>query len=88
MSVNDGWFGNRMCGRGPMVAARLASDTLNTRRGGDPPSRGSWLTKRKEVRVVAAFLILAFLVLIGPLSIFFGVDSRRSTDRGWVGAAR
>jgi hypothetical protein len=33
-------------------------------------------------------LSLAFLVLIGPLSYFFGVDSRRSTDRGWVGAAR
>jgi hypothetical protein len=27
-------------------------------------------------------LILAFLVLIGPLSYFFGVDSRLSTDRG------
>lgn len=33
-------------------------------------------------------LILVFLVLIGPLSYFFGVDSRRSTDRGWVGARR
>jgi hypothetical protein len=33
-------------------------------------------------------LMLAFLVLIGPLSYFFGVDSRRSTDRGWVGTAR
>ncbi len=33
-------------------------------------------------------LILAFVVLIGPLSYFFGVDSRRSTDRGWVGAER
>jgi hypothetical protein len=33
-------------------------------------------------------VIVAFLVLIGPLSVFFGVDSRRSTDRGWVGEAR
>jgi hypothetical protein len=33
-------------------------------------------------------LLLMFLVLVGPLSYFFGVDSRRSTDRGWVGAAR
>ena len=32
-------------------------------------------------------LILAFLILIGPLSYFFGVDSRRSTDRGWVAGA-
>jgi hypothetical protein len=33
-------------------------------------------------------LVLVFLVLIGPLSYFFGVDSRRSTDRGWVGTTR
>ena len=33
-------------------------------------------------------LILAFIVLVGPLSYFFGVDSRRSTDRGWVGTGR
>ena len=32
-------------------------------------------------------LILAFLLLIGPLSYFFGVDSRRVEDRGWAGAA-
>ena len=37
---------------------------------------------------MGSVLILAFLVLIGPLSYFFGVDSRRSMDRGWVGAAR
>ena len=37
---------------------------------------------------MGAFLILTFLVLIAPLSYFFGVDSRRSTDRGWVGARR
>ena len=37
---------------------------------------------------MSAVLILAFLVLIGPLSYFLGADSRRSTDRGWVGAAR
>jgi hypothetical protein len=35
---------------------------------------------------VSALLILTFLVLVGPLSYFFGVDSRRSSDRGWVGA--
>ncbi len=37
---------------------------------------------------MAAFLILAFIVLVGPLSYFFGVDSRQSSDRGWAGAAR
>ena len=37
---------------------------------------------------MGAVLILAFLVLIGPLSYFFGVDSRLLTDRGSVGAPR
>ena len=37
---------------------------------------------------MGTLLILAFVVLIAPLSYFFGVDSRRSTDRGWIGAAR
>ena len=37
---------------------------------------------------MGAVLILAFLILIGPLSYFFGVDSRRSADRGWFGAVR
>jgi hypothetical protein len=37
---------------------------------------------------MGAFLVLAFIVLIGPLSYAFGVDSRRLTDRGWVGTAR
>lgn len=37
---------------------------------------------------MGAVLILAFLVLIGPLSYFFGVDSRRTTDRGWFGGRR
>jgi hypothetical protein len=37
---------------------------------------------------MGAVLILAFVVLLGPLSYFFGADSRRSTDRGWAGGAR
>jgi hypothetical protein len=37
---------------------------------------------------MGAVLMLAFIVLIGPLSYFFGVDSRRPSDRGWVTAAR
>ena len=37
---------------------------------------------------MTALLIPAFLVLIAPLSYFFGVDSRRSSDRGWVGSGR
>jgi hypothetical protein len=31
---------------------------------------------------------MAFIVLIGLLLYFFGVDSRRLTDRGWVGGTR
>ena len=42
----------------------------------------------KEVISMGTVLILAFVVLIGPLSYFFGADSRRSTDRGWVAAER
>jgi hypothetical protein len=37
---------------------------------------------------MAALIVFAFLVLIGPLSYFYGVDSRRLDDRGWVGARR
>ena len=37
---------------------------------------------------MGAVLILAFIVLIGPLSYFFGADSRRFSDRGSVGSAR
>jgi hypothetical protein len=33
---------------------------------------------------MGAVLIVTFLVLIAPLSYLWGVDSRRSTDRGWV----
>jgi hypothetical protein len=33
-------------------------------------------------------IVLILMFLVGPLSYFFGVDSRRSSDRGWVGAAR
>jgi len=32
---------------------------------------------------MAAFIVLAFLVLVGPLSYVYGVDSRLLNDRGW-----
>ena len=34
------------------------------------------------------FLVLAFLVLIGPLAYFFGADSRKTSDRGWIASRR
>jgi hypothetical protein len=37
---------------------------------------------------MGAVLILTFLVLIAPLSYVYGVDSRLSTDRGWVAGRR
>jgi hypothetical protein len=37
---------------------------------------------------MAAIVILTFLVLIGPLALLYGVDSRRVTDRGWMAAPR
>jgi hypothetical protein len=60
------------------VALLLSSTIGEVRRGPD----------QEEVIQMGAVLILAFLVLTGPLSYFFGGDSRRSTDRGWVGSAR
>jgi hypothetical protein len=37
---------------------------------------------------MTALIVLAFLVLIGPLSYFYGVDSRPLGDRGWIGGRR
>jgi uncharacterized membrane protein len=30
-------------------------------------------------------IFIALVVLIGPVAIFFGADSRRVDDRGWMG---
>jgi hypothetical protein len=45
------------------------------------------ITRGGEVGM-AALIVFAFLVLIGPLSYLYGVDSRRIDDRGWVGGPR
>lgn len=37
---------------------------------------------------MAAVVVLTFLVLIGPLACFYGVDSRRIGDRGWMAGPR
>ena len=37
---------------------------------------------------MGSILILSFIVLVAAFSYFAGVDSRRSTDRGWFGRAR
>lgn len=37
---------------------------------------------------MGGLLILAFLMLIGPLSYLYGADSRNPNDRGWFAAAR
>ena len=51
--------------------------------------RGAFVSlNKKEVKSMGGFLMLSFLVLIGPLAVFFGVDSRVWTDRGWFGARR
>jgi hypothetical protein len=43
---------------------------------------------KEEVNSMGGFLVLSFVILIGPLAVFFGVDSRVCTDRGWFGARR
>jgi hypothetical protein len=35
-----------------------------------------------------AVVFLTLIALIGPLSYFFGADSRRIGDRGWFAARR
>jgi hypothetical protein len=37
---------------------------------------------------VFGYLVIAFVAVVGPLSYFFGVDSRRIEDRGWMAAPR
>jgi hypothetical protein len=37
---------------------------------------------------MGSLLIVSFVVLIAPLSYFFGVDSRRLDDRGWLARRR
>lgn len=37
---------------------------------------------------MAAIIVLAFLVLVGPLAYFYGVDSRLLGDRGFAGDPR
>ena len=37
---------------------------------------------------MGAILVLAFVVLMAPLSYLYGVDSRQAGDRGSVGSRR
>jgi hypothetical protein len=37
---------------------------------------------------IVGMVVLAFIVLVAPLSYFFGVDSRRIDDRGWLAGPR
>jgi hypothetical protein len=46
------------------------------------------LGKEREVIGTAAPMVLAFLVLVGPLAWLCGVDSRRPEDPGWVAGPR
>jgi len=41
-----------------------------------------------EVKTMGSLLVISFIVLVGPLSYFFGVDSRRPDDRGWLTTPR
>jgi hypothetical protein len=37
---------------------------------------------------VFGYLVIAFILVVAPLSYYFGVDSRRIEDRGWMAAPR
>jgi hypothetical protein len=40
------------------------------------------------VTAVTTLVVLALIVLLAPLSYYYGVDSRRLDDRGFFGAPR
>jgi hypothetical protein len=37
---------------------------------------------------MAAYIVLALLLVVGPLSYFYGADSRLLADRGWFPDSR
>jgi hypothetical protein len=37
---------------------------------------------------VFGYFVIAFIVVMAPLSYYFGVDSRRLEDRGWMAGPR
>jgi hypothetical protein len=37
---------------------------------------------------MTGIVVLGFIALMGPLSYFYGVDSRLRSDRGWVAEPR
>jgi hypothetical protein len=37
---------------------------------------------------MTGYFVLAFIVLMAPLSYFYGVDSRLLSDRGWMADPR
>jgi hypothetical protein len=49
---------------------------------------GKGQATRKEVTAVTTVVVLALIVLLAPLSYYYGVDSRRLDDRGFFGAPR
>ena len=34
------------------------------------------------------YVVIAFVLVLAPLAYYFGVDSRRIEDRGWMAAQR
>lgn len=37
---------------------------------------------------MGAYFVLIFTLVVGPLALLYGVDSRRWDERGWPGAPR
>lgn len=47
------------------------------------------MVRAEEVRSkLFGYLVIAFIVVMAPLSYYFGVDSRRFEDRGWMAGPR
>lgn len=70
----------------PPEAVERSTSSDESDAGISRPARA--LKENEGVIRMGWFLILAFIVLVGPLSYFFGVDSRRPSDRGLIAARR
>jgi len=73
-------------GKGDSPAGRKGAVGISLARpeSSEAPSR----RPVQEVKDMGPLLVVAFIVLMAPLSYLYGVDSRLASDRGSVGSRR
>jgi hypothetical protein len=57
---------------------------MSLRRGWGRSRRADAFLFSTEVVQMGVVLVLAFLAVIGPLALLYGVDSRVDDPRGWI----